>query len=155
MRTGATIRVRCSAAAGVVVLLLSSCVAPALSESAYRSKAAKTAGDAVSAIETIRLALDALVRHELPSNPIDVSLREEEDILASVAGTFSSVQPPTPAMDELRADVLDLLDRAQVWVEDARIAFRRGDFTAAQELVDQAEPYSKALDDIASRFTER
>ena len=139
----------------VAGILLASCVAPALSEAAYRSKAAKTAEDAVSALESLRLALSSEIEHDLPSNPVDVAIRDQEDILGSVAGTFAAVQPPNAAMDRLRGDVLDPLQNAQSLVEQARIEFRRGRFERAKELIDKTGPLSRKLDDIATRYTER
>lgn len=138
--------------AAAVAVALGSCVAPAFNESQYRSKVAATAGDAVAAIESVRLAIEASSRHHLPTNPIDVAISEQEDILSAVAGTFSSVQPPDADMERLRDEVLDLLDEAQTQVEDARIAYRNNDVETAEEAIRGAEPASKKLDEIASRY---
>jgi hypothetical protein len=136
----------------VLVLLLGACVAPAYTESQYESKVAKTAEDAVSSVETVRLAVEASNRHGLPTNPIDVAISGQEDILDSVAGTFSSVQPPDADMLKLRDRVLDLLDRAQIKLEETRIAYRNNDVDSALAAIEKAEPISKRLDDIASRY---
>ena len=136
----------------VVLVSLPGCVAPAFNASQYESKAAKTADAAVSAIESVRLALESAQRHELPSNPIDVAIADQEDILGSVSGTFSSVQPPDRAMDRLRDRVLGLVDDAQSKIETARIAFRRGLVDTARAAIESAEKDSKALDEIASRY---
>jgi hypothetical protein len=133
-------------------LLLTSCVAPAYNESQYQSKVAHTAEDAVSTIETVRLAAEASSRHGLPTNPIDVLISEQEDILGAVVGTFSSVQPPDAEMERLRDEVLDLLGDAQSHLEDARIAYRDNEVEAAERAIEAAEPTSKRLDDIASRY---
>ena len=141
-------------AALAVALVMASCVAPAISDSAYRSKAAKTAEDAVSALETLNLALTSEIKHGLPSNPIEVAIREQEDILGSVSGTFASVQPPGPEMDTLRSGVLDPIEEALSLVEQARVEFRRGRFDRAAELIAKTKPLSKKLDEIAARYTE-
>jgi hypothetical protein len=135
-----------------LALSLSSCVAPAYNESQYESKVAHTAEDAVSVIETVRMAAEASSRHGLPTNPIDVLISEQEDILGSVTGTFSSVQPPDADMERLRDEVLDLLDEVQTHLEDARIANRDNEVELAERAIEGAEPASKKLDDIASRY---
>ena len=142
-------RTRVALAAAVA---LSSCVAPAYNESQYQSKVAHTSEDAVSAIETVRLAAEASSRHNLPTNPIDVLISEQEDILGSVIGTFSSVQPPDADMQRLRDEVLDLLDEAQSHLEDARVAYRDNEIEAAERAIEAAEPMAKKLDEIASRY---
>ncbi|HET7482649.1 MAG TPA: hypothetical protein VFK89_07300 [Actinomycetota bacterium] len=136
----------------LTLLLGVACVAPAYNESQYHSKVAATADDAVSVIETVRLAIEATSRHGLPHNPIDVAISGQEDILGSVTGTFASVQPPDAATQQLRTEVLDLLDQASSHLEDARIAFRRDDVGAARAAIDGAEPIAKELDDIANRY---
>ncbi len=139
--------------ASCLVLACASCVAPAYNDSQFASKAAKTAQDAASAIETARLALQLDLRHGLPEQPIDSSMSDQEDALGSVAGTFSSVQPPqTKASDDLRNSVLDLLDAAQSHMEDARIALRRGDVPAALHALDEAEPQAQKLHAIAEKY---
>src|SRR5438094_711460 len=47
-----------------VLCLCVACVAPARSYGAYESKAATTAGDALSAVETARLAVVAVAKHD-------------------------------------------------------------------------------------------
>lgn len=143
---------RTLAAVACALVALGGCVAPAYNDSQYRSKVAATASDAVSTIESVRLAVEATSRHRLPTNPIDVAISDQEDILDSVAGTFSSVQPPDAAMEQLRDQVLALLDDARTHLEAARIAYRNNDVDAAEVAIEAAEPVSKQLDDIASRY---
>ena len=144
--------VRRSVLVVALAALLPGCVAPAYNESQYGSKVAHTAEDAVSVIETVRLAAEASSRHGLPTNPIDVLISDQEDVLGSVAGTFSSVQPPDADMERLRAEVTGLLDEAQARLEEARIAYRNNEVEAAERAIERAEPVSKELDEIASRY---
>jgi hypothetical protein len=134
------------------LVLSTGCTAPAFNESQYRSKVAKAAEDAVSPIETVRLALGSALDDRLPSNPIDVAVADQEDVLSSVSGTFAGVQPPTEEMVELRKHVLDLLDKAESDVEDARIAYRLGDLAAVRAALDEMAPVAKQLDSIATRY---
>ena len=145
-----TSRLRLLAVATIFTLV--SCVAPAFNQSQYQSKVASTASDSVSVLETIRLAVQESDRHGIPTNPMDVLISGQEDVLGSIAGTFSSVQPPDVQMQQLRNNVLDLLDRAQTKVEQARIAFRNNDVDAALSIIESVEPISKQLDDIANRY---
>jgi hypothetical protein len=136
-----------------IVVVCASCVAPAYNDSQFASKAAKTAMDASSAIETARLALQVDLRHGLPEQPVDPVVSRQEDALGSVAGTFASVEPPqTKASDDLRTQVLDLLNAAQSHMADARIALRRGDVQGALRAIDEAEPQAKKLQAIADKY---
>jgi hypothetical protein len=146
------LRARIALALAIAALLTQGCTAPAFNESQYRSKVANTAESAVSVIETVRLALDDATRHTLPIAPIDVTVSAQEDIIGAVAGTFSSVQPPTEEMDALRTKVLDLLAEAQTKVETARIELRRGDLDEAFSTIEEAAEVSTELDEIASRY---
>ena len=145
-------QVRAAVGCCLFALLFVACVAPAYNESQYRSKVAKTAGDAVSVLETVRLAIEESDRHTLPTNPIDVGISGQEDILDSVTGTFSSVQPPDAEMQELRGELLGLLQRAQDKVESARIAYRNNDVSEALSVIESVEPISKQIEDIGNRF---
>ena len=136
----------------LLVLLCTSCVAPAVTESQYEAKAASTAADAHSVIETVRLAIDSASRHRLPSNPIDVVLSDQESVLGSVSATFSSIQPPTEDMDRLREEVLDLLDEAESKIAEVRIAFRRGDIEDASATAESLADVSTQLDGIATQL---
>jgi hypothetical protein len=129
-----------------------SCVAPAFNLSQYESKVAKTADEAASALETARLATGSAVRHGLYGVPIEVSLSDSEDILGSIRGTFASVQPPGPAADALRTELLDLLERAGAAVERARIEFKRGQRLVALTSLEQAAPVLRKLQALAERF---
>lgn len=136
-----------------ILLLCAACVAPAYNDSQFASKAAKTADEATSAIETARLATSEAVRHGLPEQVIDVALSNQEDTLGSISGTFASVQPPSSASDKLRSTVLDLLQAAQSSLEDARIAVRRGDFAGAAKAANDAQDEAKQLKAISDRYS--
>ncbi|MEA2452492.1 MAG: hypothetical protein QOG04_1202 [Actinomycetota bacterium] len=134
-------------------LLMTSCVAPAFTTSQYQAKVVSTSESVVSSIETVRLALDLMGRYGLPKGPVDVTVSAQEDIVKSVAGSFSLAQPPNDASIELRDQVLELLDEAQAMVEDARIALRQGEVQEAIIAIEAAEDVSKKLDEIATRFS--
>jgi hypothetical protein len=123
--------------------MLSSCVAPARSFGAYEGKAATTAEDALSAVETARLAVGAAAKRDAFAPYLSVVLGEAEDAASSVQGTFDSVQPPDSRSDQLRQDLDDRLQAAVSVLSDLRIAVRRGE---ARELPSRLEDLTKAAD---------
>ena len=52
---------------------------------------------------------------------VDVVMSEQEDALAAAAAGFASIQPPTVEADDVRAELLALLRRAQDHVAAVRI----------------------------------
>jgi hypothetical protein len=115
----------------VLALLLTGCVTPAPTTSAYEGKAASTAQAAVSAVRTALLAEDAYARGKLTAAYLESTLVDAEESLGSVQTTFDSVQPPdTRAADDLRGTLDPLLEDAGSGLADLRIAARRDDAAA-------------------------
>ena len=135
--------------AWTVIVVLSACVAPAWNASQYHAKLVATAEEAVSAIQTVRLALAEVEQHTLFSNAVDVAISNQEDALSSVSGTFASIQPPHGTLDDDRRKVLDLLDKAQTEVEQARIEYRRGDIASARAHIESLTSTEHQLQKIA------
>ena len=111
----------------LVGLALAGCVAPAPTTSAYEGKAERTAKDALTAVETARMAAQAGSQGRLSSAYLEVVLTNAEDAFGSIQHTFDSVQPPEgKAADDLR-DALDgLLSDGSDTLGQLRIAARRG-----------------------------
>ncbi|MEN3358027.1 MAG: hypothetical protein V7637_2009 [Mycobacteriales bacterium] len=123
---------------------LGGCVAPAPTLSAYESKAARTAHDALSAVETAQLAFTASQQGRLTRQYLGVVLSESEDAFGSVQQTFDSVQPPDAgAADTMRDDLDKLLSDGSDALSQLRIAARR------QRTADMAEA-SRALRPVAT-----
>jgi hypothetical protein len=137
-----------------LLLLATSCVAPAFNTSQYEAKVVATAESAVSAIESVRLSLDLMDRHGLPRAPIDVAVSAQEDVLGAVSGSFGLAQPPNDVSLELRQELMGLLDEAQAKLEGARIALRQGDLNEAVATIESAAEVSQKLDDLATRFSD-
>ena len=98
-------------AATVVGLVLSGCVSPAPDDSSFSDKASTTAAAAASEIETVRLTTQLLLDGRLQRNYADVTISASEDALSSIAQTFSVVEPPDVAADELRDQLEKLFER--------------------------------------------
>lgn len=124
--------------------LLAGCVAPAPTDAAYRSKAARTANDALSQVETARMAVDASQRGRLTQAYLEVLLSGAEDSFGSVQQTFDSVQPPDdPASDKVRDTLDGLLSGGADGLSALRIAARRHD-------TGQLRENTRALELVAS-----
>jgi hypothetical protein len=108
-------------------ILSTACVAPARSFGAYQGKAQATADDALSAVQTAALAVDAAAHAKATAAYLSVVLVQAEDTASSVQGTFDSVQPPGVRADELRSNLDDILQDALDVLSDLRIAVRRGE----------------------------
>jgi hypothetical protein len=119
-----------------VLLCCTACVAPARSFDAYESKAAATAESAGSAVATAILTVDIAGRDGLFAPNVSVLVQEAEQDAASAQATFSSIQPPDPSSDALRAELEELLAPAVDGLAQVRIAARRGDLARMQEVAD-------------------
>jgi len=124
---------------------LPSCVAPARSFGAYEGKAVTTAEDALSAVETARLAVAASAKHNVFAPYLSVVLGDAEDAASSVQGTFDSVQPPDARSDEVRKDLDDRLQSAVSVLSDLRIAVRRGEVDRLPSRLDDLTKAAEAL----------
>jgi len=114
-----------AALALVTAVLLAGCAEPAHGSADYAAKAAMTAKTAADDVQTARLAA-RLGGEDRAFDPyLDVVLTKAEDDLSAATQTFDSVQPPTPADDELRARLDAVLQKASDGVAALRIAVRR------------------------------
>jgi hypothetical protein len=114
----------------LVVLLLAGCahpVGPARTYGAYEGKARTTLEGALSNVQTVRLAVDALERGSSFGPYTSSVVSDAEESLDKLQGTFDSIQPPDRRADGLRAGVDALLRDALDDVSAVRIAVRRSD----------------------------
>jgi hypothetical protein len=138
---------------GAVLLavgLLTSCVTPAPSTSAYESKAAMTAQAAVSSVRTALLAEQSAARDGVTGPYLETVVMDAENDFGSVQNTFDSVQPPdTPGADRLRDQLDPLLEQAGSGLEDLRIAVRRDSPHDMAQAADDLRPVADKLDAFA------
>jgi hypothetical protein len=129
--------------AAVASVALAGCVShpvgPARTFERYEDKAVTTAEAALSAVSTTMLAADIGTDGGAWGTYLSVVVSEQEDEIASVQGTFASVQPPDTRADALRQQLDDILTPAVAHVTDVRVTVRRG---RLNELADVAAPLS-------------
>jgi hypothetical protein len=140
--------VRLHAAAAVsTALLLMGCAGPSFSYRDYERKAAHTADEAASVVQTAILTVEAAEGRRAPGGYLDVLLTEAETTLGDVQSTFESVQPPVPAADQLRAEVGETLAEAGEVLAALRITVRRGHLA---ELPQLAEPLTGIHEELVA-----
>jgi len=116
------------AAALAMLMICAGCVGPAPTTSAYQGKAGHTAEDALSQLETARVAVETAERGNLLHATLEVLLTEAEDGFSSIQATFDSIQPPdSPEADRIRDKLDKILSDGSDGLAQLRIAVRRGD----------------------------
>jgi hypothetical protein len=117
----------------LTVSVLAGCVTPAFDHGAFRRNAVGAIGSGLSETRTAALAVGALLDGKVTSPFANIVITDSESALGPIQATFGNVDPPTPAGDALRDDVLALLGDAQDSLAEARIAARRGDRLALRK----------------------
>jgi hypothetical protein len=135
-------------------LAMSGCATPvptARSGADYDRKAAHTAEEVRSAVQTTIVALRSAADGRLLDRTLDVLVTEAEDDAGGAAETFLAEQPPDGGhTDATRAALSQLLDDATAHLAAARIAVRRGDDEARH---DELVELRHVADDLEA-FTE-
>jgi hypothetical protein len=141
----------------VVVLAITAtataaCTVPvptARSAADYRKKAASTAETVRSAVETATITVDAARDDRYLGTTLDVVLGEAEDDASGAEETFRAIQPKGRGSDDVRDELVGLLDDAVAALEQSRIAARRGDRPALFAQTSDLRAASDALDAFA------
>jgi hypothetical protein len=110
-----------------LAIVLAACVAPARSFDAYEGKAVATAREAVSAVQTARLAALAAGQGKAFGPSTSVAIADAEQDALGAQGAFDSIQPPDPAADRLRDTLDELLTAALSGISKLRISARRNE----------------------------
>jgi hypothetical protein len=136
----------------VAAIALTACVGPARTTSVYTDKAHKTAQDALSQLETARLAVETSARGSLQDAYLQTVLTDAEDAISSIQNTFDSIQPPdTSASDALRDELDELLGEASDGMATLRIAARRGDTDSLTATAKDLESTAKQLQEFSEK----
>lgn len=128
--------------AAAAALLLSACVAPAVTPADYRDDAIATAEAMVSVARETLLTADLAAAGSAPARYVTLRLSEAETRANSIITSFASVQPPSPSSDRLRTALLAALDDAAATVEEVRIAAYRGEHATLRAI---ARPLERSV----------
>jgi hypothetical protein len=139
-------RVLAVQALAVTAFSLAGCVAPPHDDSAFRGDARTALESATSDTRTAELALRHWLGGDVTKPYADVVVTDAEGALGPVADVFAGLDPPTPAADRLRQQVLDLLADAQAATEDGRIALRRSDAGGVRSALDELDRVGTSLE---------
>jgi hypothetical protein len=135
-----------SAATVSAAMVLAACVGPATTVSAYEGKAVRTANDALSEVQTARLAAQTSLRGKLSRAYLEVVLQNSEDAFSSIQNTFDSIQPPNAAKADDMRDALDtVLTDGSGALSQLRIDARRDDTAGMRSDVDDLGPVAQKL----------
>ena len=127
------------------VVVLGGCVTPALNDGAFRVNATSALDSAASVTAAAELAVQARLSDQATRAYTDVVVTESEQEIDPIEASFGSVDPPSPANDDLRDTVLDALGQARDALAHARIAVRRDDPDAMRQAHDEL---AAALDQL-------
>lgn len=122
-------------------------VGPVSSSSAYLEKATRSIDDAVTSVETVRLAGEAELSGRSFTSYTQQVFDDALDGVRTAQDTFETIVPPDAQSEGLRLEVLDLLERSRRSIVDAMTVLQNGtasELTAA--VVD--------LDDVAGELAE-
>jgi hypothetical protein len=126
------------------------CVGPAPTTSVYQGKAGHTAEDALSQLETARLAVETAHRGNMLHASLEVVLTEAEDAYSSIQATFDSIQPPDSAAADGVRDKLDkILSDGADGLAQLRIAARRSDTAELDSTSAELGTVSRQLQDFS------
>jgi hypothetical protein len=133
------------ASAVALVLLTAGCVSSSRSDRDYELKAANTAESALSTVQTARITADAALRGRTTGPYTSVLLGDAERTLGDIHDTFTSVQPPSAAADQLRDQLDTMLGNADDALGQLLIAARRQD---RADLAKAVQPLAKIADQL-------
>jgi hypothetical protein len=141
-------------AAAVALAVCGACALPtptARSSEDYGKKAAHTADEVRSAVETTVVALRAQAKGKVPSTSLDVIVTESESDASGAAGTFRSIDPPSSSAKarDLRDRTIELVDDAVDDLEQVRLDVRAGRFDTAAGRADDLRQRADELDRFA------
>jgi hypothetical protein len=130
----------------VAVVILAGCTLPSRTAEDYEADAAATAEAAISDTGTALLTARAVEDDRLLPPSVAVVLRDAETGLDAARATFASIQPPDPSSDDLRDELLSLIDPAADVIAEMRIAARRVEPGTIVSLADELREHGSRLE---------
>ena len=141
-----------AAATAALSLALGGCVLPARDSGAFEANAEAALSSAVSEARTGALVLKARLDGKVTNAYADTVITDNESAIGPIEDSFGNVDPPRPADDRLRDEVMSLLGDTADAFATARISVRRNDSaqmrTAVAELTDLADRMDHAKDGL-------
>jgi hypothetical protein len=128
-----------------LVAVIASCVGPTRTSDAMHTQVSRSAGSAVSALETIRLVTQAQLDGKSWWLFTDVVVTDAETTLATVESTLASRQPPTAESARATQTALDAIGTAADLARGLRIAVRDHDDELLRRLLAHVPPLSDRL----------
>jgi hypothetical protein len=131
-----------------LVTALASCVGPTRTADAMHIQVARSAGAAVSDLETIRLVTQAQLDGKSWWFFTDIVVTDSETTLGTVESTLASRQPPTAESARATQNALDAIGAAADLAREIRIAVRDHDDEQLRRLLAHVPPISDLLSHI-------
>jgi hypothetical protein len=137
-------------AVGLALVLSSvvACAGPTLDDEDMRSQASRSAGSAVSALQTMKLAVQSQLDGKAWWRFTDVTVTDVETTLSTIESTLSSRQPPSADSARATRTVVDVLGNASDLAREIRIATRDHDDVRLRRLVREVQPISRHLSQL-------
>lgn len=130
-----------------VLLLLPACVSPSRTDRDYRRKAANSAEAMISVAQSARLSAEVASADKAPGRYVSLRMSESESDAEWIITGFSAVQPPDSGADDLRDDLLKVLDETATVITRLRLLAYRGEL---EQLAEEAAP----LEELTRRLEE-
>lgn len=136
----------------LATVVTTGCVGPTLRVRDYRIHAAVALENVQSVADAAHLATEQAAAGRATQDLLAVIARQAEDTASHAASTFDTRQPPGPRADEIRADVLPILEDTTAVLTDLRIAAYRGDIDQAVEIARSLPGLIARCEDTAERL---
>jgi hypothetical protein len=120
---------------GVLLLLIgTACVGPSRTQRDYERKVANSAEAMVSSVQSALLIVETTRGDKSPGPYVSLHLSELEESAHAVETALGAVQPPDPALDELREEALTTIGDAGDVLEELRLAAYRSELHRLPEI---------------------
>jgi hypothetical protein len=133
------------AALALVLSAVVACAGPTLDDEDMRSQASRSAGSAVSALQTMRLAVLAQLDGKAWWRFTDVVVTDVETTVSTIESTLASRQPPSADTAPVAKTVVDVLGSASDVTREVRIATRDHDDARLRQLLPSLQKVSTRL----------
>jgi hypothetical protein len=144
--------IRRAFAVSALCATMSGCVGPVRTFRVYAQKAADTAQQVSSALQTAIVAGEVVGRGDATATFVAVVVANAEDDASSAQSTFDSLQPPDARAIAVRSALDDLLTSSLDALSSIRIAARLGRADRVPALASRLPPLVQRLDDFRQRY---